>query len=162
MHKSYGVLLGHRRPIARHRSYSELLYWTVGLQAYENESPCNARSEIQIFYTIALEITLMSTIITTFTSQVSLYKISPGHFIATLSVPWFRSLLADLYLLQRVTFQYDADQDESFADPEQINLVHQVGTEFPFHIGSTGDIYNNIAPFLDYRKMLVTILSVLV
>lgn len=38
--------------------------------------------------------------------------------------------------LARITVgeEYDADQDESFADPEQVNLVKQVSTKAPFHI----------------------------
>lgn len=38
--------------------------------------------------------------------------------------------------LARITVgeEYDADQDESFVDPEQVNLVRQVSTKAPFHI----------------------------
>lgn len=40
--------------------------------------------------------------------------------------------------LARLTIgeEYDADQDEAFIDPEQINLVRQVSTKAPFHVGS--------------------------
>ncbi|KAI4115494.1 MAG: hypothetical protein LQ338_007856 [Usnochroma carphineum] len=44
--------------------------------------------------------------------------------------------------LARITIgeEYDADQDEAFVDPEQINLVQKVSTKAPFHISSsTGD-----------------------
>jgi carbamoyl-phosphate synthase small subunit len=38
--------------------------------------------------------------------------------------------------------EYDADQDEAFTDPEQINLVRQVSTKAPFHISSpSGDLH---------------------
>lgn len=38
--------------------------------------------------------------------------------------------------LARITIgeEYDADQDEAFIDPEQINLVKKVSTKAPFHI----------------------------
>lgn len=32
--------------------------------------------------------------------------------------------------------EYDADQDEAFVDPEQINLVERVSTKAPFHISA--------------------------
>ena len=35
--------------------------------------------------------------------------------------------------------EYDADEDEAFEDPEQINLVKQVSTKIPFHISSPAD-----------------------
>ncbi|KAL8700596.1 MAG: hypothetical protein Q9201_005360 [Fulgogasparrea decipioides] len=44
--------------------------------------------------------------------------------------------------LARITIgeEYDADQDEAFVDPEQINLVSKVSTKAPFHVSSgTGD-----------------------
>ncbi|KAI9790063.1 MAG: Multifunctional pyrimidine synthesis protein CAD [Piccolia ochrophora] len=34
--------------------------------------------------------------------------------------------------------EYDADQDEAFIDPEQINLVRKVSTKAPFHVSSPG------------------------
>ncbi|KAI5279458.1 Multifunctional pyrimidine synthesis protein CAD, partial [Ascosphaera acerosa] len=39
--------------------------------------------------------------------------------------------------LARITVgeEYDADQDEAFLDPEQINLVKRVSTKAPFHVG---------------------------
>lgn len=39
--------------------------------------------------------------------------------------------------LARLTIgdEYDADQDEAFVDPEQINLVRRVSTKSPFHVG---------------------------
>ncbi|KZZ91281.1 carbamoyl-phosphate synthase arginine-specific small chain, mitochondrial precursor [Ascosphaera apis ARSEF 7405] len=39
--------------------------------------------------------------------------------------------------LARITVgeEYDADQDEAFIDPEQINLVKRVSTKAPFHVG---------------------------
>ena len=42
--------------------------------------------------------------------------------------------------LARITIgeEYDADQDEAFVDPEQINLVRKVSTKAPFHINSPG------------------------
>lgn len=46
--------------------------------------------------------------------------------------------------LARITIgeEYDADQDEAFTDPEQINLVRQVSTKAPFHVSSqTGDLH---------------------
>ena len=46
--------------------------------------------------------------------------------------------------LARITIgeEYDADQDEAFVDPEQINLVRQVSTKSPFHVESThGDLH---------------------
>ncbi|OAX82781.1 carbamoyl-phosphate synthase arginine-specific small chain [Emergomyces africanus] len=38
--------------------------------------------------------------------------------------------------LARITIgeEYDADQDEAFVDPEQINLVKKVSTKAPFHV----------------------------
>ncbi|KAK2742418.1 Multifunctional pyrimidine synthesis protein CAD [Onygenales sp. PD_40] len=38
--------------------------------------------------------------------------------------------------LARITIgeEYDADQDEAFIDPEQINLVRKVSTKAPFHV----------------------------
>ena len=40
--------------------------------------------------------------------------------------------------LARITIgeEYDADQDEAFIDPEQINLVAKVSTKAPFHVSS--------------------------
>ncbi|KAI5811267.1 class I glutamine amidotransferase-like protein [Peziza echinospora] len=45
--------------------------------------------------------------------------------------------------LARITIgeEYDADQDEAFVDPEQINLVAKVSTKAPFHVASTGDLH---------------------
>lgn len=46
--------------------------------------------------------------------------------------------------LARITIgeEYDADQDEAFIDPEQINLVRRVSTKAPFHISSSsGDLH---------------------
>ena len=45
--------------------------------------------------------------------------------------------------LARITIgeEYDADQDEAFIDPEQINLVAKVSTKQPFHVASTGDLH---------------------
>lgn len=46
--------------------------------------------------------------------------------------------------LARITIgeEYDADQDEAFVDPEQINLVKRVSTKAPFHVSSsTGDAH---------------------
>ncbi|RKF80187.1 Carbamoyl-phosphate synthase arginine-specific small chain [Golovinomyces cichoracearum] len=46
--------------------------------------------------------------------------------------------------LARITIgeEYDADQDEAFSDPEQINLVKQVSTKAPFHVSSkNGDLH---------------------
>ncbi|KAI5796202.1 class I glutamine amidotransferase-like protein [Pyronema domesticum] len=45
--------------------------------------------------------------------------------------------------LARITVgdEYDADQDEAFIDPEQINLVAKVSTKQPFHVASTGDLH---------------------
>ncbi|KAI9652131.1 MAG: Multifunctional pyrimidine synthesis protein CAD [Trizodia sp. TS-e1964] len=46
--------------------------------------------------------------------------------------------------LARITIgeEYDADQDEAFVDPEQINLVRRVSTKAPFHITSLhGDLH---------------------
>jgi carbamoyl-phosphate synthase small subunit len=40
--------------------------------------------------------------------------------------------------------EYDADQDEAFVDPEQINLVRRVSTKAPFHI-SPGSGTSHIA-----------------
>lgn len=41
--------------------------------------------------------------------------------------------------LARITIgeEYDADQDEAFVDPEQINLVEKVSTKAPFHVASS-------------------------
>ncbi|OAL69884.1 carbamoyl-phosphate synthase subunit arginine-specific small [Trichophyton violaceum] len=40
--------------------------------------------------------------------------------------------------LARITVgeEYDADQDEAFIDPEQINLVRKVSTKSPFHVSA--------------------------
>ncbi|KFY17242.1 hypothetical protein V492_00803 [Pseudogymnoascus sp. VKM F-4246] len=46
--------------------------------------------------------------------------------------------------LARITIgeEYDADQDEAFVDPEQINLVKRVSTKAPFHVPSPlGDMH---------------------
>lgn len=46
--------------------------------------------------------------------------------------------------LARITIgeEYDADQDEAFIDPEQINLVEKVSTKAPFHVASSnGDLH---------------------
>lgn len=45
--------------------------------------------------------------------------------------------------LARITIgeEYDADQDEAFVDPEQINLVAKVSTKQPFHVSSPGDLH---------------------
>ncbi|KAJ6257480.1 LOW QUALITY PROTEIN: Dihydroorotase [Drechslerella dactyloides] len=45
--------------------------------------------------------------------------------------------------LARITIgeEYDADEDEAFIDPEQINLVAKVSTKAPFHVSSTGDLH---------------------
>ncbi|KAI9780538.1 MAG: Multifunctional pyrimidine synthesis protein CAD [Geoglossum umbratile] len=46
--------------------------------------------------------------------------------------------------LARITIgeEYDADQDEAFVDPEQINLVKKVSTKAPFHVSSSiGDLH---------------------
>ena len=45
--------------------------------------------------------------------------------------------------LARITVgeEYDADQDEAFTDPEQINLVRKVSTKAPFHVSSTGSLH---------------------
>lgn len=45
--------------------------------------------------------------------------------------------------LARITVgeEYDADQDEAFTDPEQLNLVRKVSTKAPFHISSSGDLH---------------------
>lgn len=45
--------------------------------------------------------------------------------------------------LARITVgeEYDADQDEAFVDPEQINLVAKVSTKAPFHVSSSGDLH---------------------
>ncbi|MCJ1240211.1 Multifunctional pyrimidine synthesis protein CAD [Varicellaria rhodocarpa] len=46
--------------------------------------------------------------------------------------------------LARITIgeEYDADQDEAFIDPGEINLVNQVSTKSPFHISSShGDLH---------------------
>jgi carbamoyl-phosphate synthase small subunit len=46
--------------------------------------------------------------------------------------------------LARITIgeEYDADQDEAFIDPEQINLVKRVSTKAPFHVSSqNGDMH---------------------
>ncbi|MCJ1362063.1 Multifunctional pyrimidine synthesis protein CAD [Acarospora aff. strigata] len=46
--------------------------------------------------------------------------------------------------LARITIgeEYDADQDEAFVDPEQINLVRKVSTKAPFHVSSSdGDLH---------------------
>lgn len=42
--------------------------------------------------------------------------------------------------LARITVgeEYDADQDEAFTDPEQLNLVRRVSTKAPFHVSSNG------------------------
>ncbi|KAL8989457.1 MAG: hypothetical protein Q9169_008359 [Polycauliona sp. 2 TL-2023] len=46
--------------------------------------------------------------------------------------------------LARITIgeEYDADQDEAFVDPEQINLVRKVSTKQPFHVSSTTGDYH--------------------
>lgn len=43
--------------------------------------------------------------------------------------------------LARITVgdEYDADQDEAFTDPEQINLVRRVSTKAPFHVSCNGN-----------------------
>ncbi|KAF3902677.1 Dihydroorotase [Arthrobotrys entomopaga] len=45
--------------------------------------------------------------------------------------------------LARITIgeEYDADEDEAFIDPEQINLVAKVSTKAPFHVSSPGDLH---------------------
>lgn len=46
--------------------------------------------------------------------------------------------------LARITIgeEYDADQDEAFVDPDQINLVKKVSTKAPFHVSSqNGDMH---------------------
>ncbi|KAK6336123.1 Multifunctional pyrimidine synthesis protein CAD [Orbilia brochopaga] len=45
--------------------------------------------------------------------------------------------------LARITIgeEYDADEDEAFIDPEQINLVKKVSTKAPFHVSSPGDLH---------------------
>lgn len=46
--------------------------------------------------------------------------------------------------LARITIgeEYDADQDEAFVDPEQINLVRKVSTKAPFHVSTeSGDLH---------------------
>ena len=46
--------------------------------------------------------------------------------------------------LARITIgeEYDADQDEAFVDPEQINLVRKVSTKAPFHVSCpNGDLH---------------------
>lgn len=46
--------------------------------------------------------------------------------------------------LARITVgeEYDADEDEAFIDPEQINLVRKVSTKAPFHVSSSkGDLH---------------------
>lgn len=46
--------------------------------------------------------------------------------------------------LARITIgeEYDADEDEAFVDPEQINLVRRVSTKSPFHVSSpNGDLH---------------------
>ncbi len=44
--------------------------------------------------------------------------------------------------LARITIgeEYDADQDEAFVDPEQINLVRKVSTKAPFHVSAPNPI----------------------
>lgn len=44
--------------------------------------------------------------------------------------------------LARITIgeEYDADQDEAFVDPEQINLVRKVSTKAPFHVSAANPI----------------------
>lgn len=37
--------------------------------------------------------------------------------------------------------EYDADEDEAFEDPGNINLVKKVSTKAPFHVSSTGDLH---------------------
>ncbi|KAL8946264.1 MAG: hypothetical protein Q9222_007315 [Ikaeria aurantiellina] len=46
--------------------------------------------------------------------------------------------------LARITIgeEYDADQDEAFTDPEQINLVRRVSTKAPFHVSSSTGEYH--------------------
>lgn len=36
---------------------------------------------------------------------------------------------------------YDTDQDESYSDPGQINLVQHVSTKAPFHVAANGDVH---------------------
>ncbi|WEW56558.1 Multifunctional pyrimidine synthesis protein CAD [Emydomyces testavorans] len=45
--------------------------------------------------------------------------------------------------LARITVgeEYDADQDEAFVDPEQINLVAKVSTKAPFHITGSSNAH---------------------
>lgn len=38
--------------------------------------------------------------------------------------------------------EYDADQDEAFVDPGEVNLVHKVTTKSPFHIPSANGSYH--------------------
>lgn len=44
--------------------------------------------------------------------------------------------------LARITIgeEYDADQDEAFVDPEQINLVRKVSTKAPFHVSAGSSV----------------------
>ena len=44
--------------------------------------------------------------------------------------------------LARITIgeEYDADQDEAFVDPEQINLVRKVSTKAPFHVSAANPL----------------------
>lgn len=37
--------------------------------------------------------------------------------------------------------EYDANEDEAFVDPEQINLVAKVSTKAPFHVASSGNLH---------------------
>lgn len=37
--------------------------------------------------------------------------------------------------------EYDANEDDAFVDPEQINLVAKVSTKAPFHVASTGNLH---------------------
>ncbi|KAH3688315.1 hypothetical protein WICPIJ_000702 [Wickerhamomyces pijperi] len=38
--------------------------------------------------------------------------------------------------------EYDADQDEAFVDPGEVNLVHKVTTKAPFHVPSANGSYH--------------------
>ncbi|PGH23440.1 carbamoyl-phosphate synthase arginine-specific small chain [Polytolypa hystricis UAMH7299] len=41
--------------------------------------------------------------------------------------------------------EYDAEQDDSFVDPEQINLVRRVSTKAPFHISAGANTTSHVA-----------------
>ncbi|PGH06149.1 carbamoyl-phosphate synthase arginine-specific small chain [Blastomyces parvus] len=49
--------------------------------------------------------------------------------------------------LARITIgeEYDADQDEAFVDPEQINLVQKVSTKAPFHVSAGNNSTAHVA-----------------